>query len=251
MKISNILAVYNLINFVDCFGFKFHTFLGKSLDRHFENYNKTLYLNILKNLNYSKFENVSTWADRIKTNGKYSWTRELHYIDIEECGQLKNPIKFCERGCILKSLDYLSHNNYANLTTFENWALLLHLTQDLFQPLHSCGFFRGGNDKYFILKRRSKNTKGRKINYHQLFDSFLPEYFFSLQFTYNYHVNTDVNITEILQTNVDLCCRIDWNQNELYIEDFYNSIDGNNYYYRLINNYLELTTSLFKTKFTA
>lgn len=249
MKIFKALIVYNLINLVDSFGFKFHTFLGNTLDTQFELYNKTLYLNILKDLNGSSFANVSTWADRIKTNRKYSWTRELHYIDIDECGQVKNPVKYCERGCILKSLDYLSHHNYANLSTFENLALLLHLSQDLFQPLHSCGFFRGGNDKQFVLKRRSLNTKGRKINFHQLFDSFLPEYFLKLQLPYNYDTTVNINITEILQTNVNLCCKMDWDKNELYLEDFYNSMDGSNYYNTLLNNYLKLSISLFSVKF--
>lgn len=251
MKFYNILIFCNSFTYINGFGFNFHKFLGKTFDIYLEKQNKTMYQDIKSQLNGMTFENMSIWADKVKTNPRYRWTKNLHYIDIEECGKVIDPERYCESGCIYTSLNFLSKHNYANLTKTENVQLLVHLLQDLFQPLHSCGFFRGGNDKNIILKRRNINSKGRKINYHQLFDSFLPEYFTKNKGGYSIkNIKDTIDYVEILQTNLDLCCKINWNVTEMYLEDFYDSIGGNNYYNKLIDNYLQLTTLSITMKFT-
>jgi hypothetical protein len=250
MKIYNIVIICNLFTHINSFGFNFHTFLGRTFDDYLQQQNETLYNQVKSELNGMTFENISTWADKIKTNPKYRWTRNLHYIDIEQCGKIVDPERYCKNGCIYTTLNYLSTHNYVNLTVYENIGLLVHLLQDIFQPLHACGFYRGGNDKSIILKRKNINSKGRKINYHQLFDSFLPEYFVK---NIGYSIQNQKNIVDykkILQNNLDLCCKINWNATEIYLENFYDWIGGNNYYNKLIDDYLQLTTIIIIQKFT-
>jgi hypothetical protein len=229
------------ILFIECnsFGFKFHTFLGEKLDEYMKFKNETMYKEILKTLDGQTFRQVSTWADKVKSNIKYQWTKELHYVDVEECGKINNLENYS--GGLYKTIEYLKMHSYKNLTAFENLALLIHLTQDLFQPLHSFGAFRGGNDKKILLKRKNQNSKGLKINYHQLFDSFLPE-FYIVNNRFSFYNKTFENILEIIQKNVDFCCKkINWNNEVIYLEDYYYYIGGNIYYDNLISLYIKLS----------
>lgn len=243
-----ITVLSNFLILANCFGFRSHNYLGGLLDNYILNINVTVYDKLLTNINGSTIQNVSTWADRVKMNQRFGWTRELHYIDIDDCGKIKDPEIYCEKGCIYKTLNYLSKNNYPNLTVFENWALLIHLLQDLFQPLHSFGLFRGGNDKTFRLKRRNCARCNRRVNFHQLFDSFLPEFFIEKQAFVNLKT-PEKNITDIIQANVDFICdKIDWNTTEIFLEDYYSYIGGDVYYNILINDYLQFSNYIINKK---
>jgi hypothetical protein len=113
---------------------------------------------------------ASNWADRIKGRGKYRWTSKLHYYDIDNdppsyCGIMRLPDN-------KKSLNLMNGVNNAlrNTSTgdscgsFFHFNMLIHLLQDLHQPLHLTGKDRGGNDRNF-------KSGGKSYNLHRFWDS--------------------------------------------------------------------------------
>ncbi len=129
--------------------------------------------------------NLSTWADEIKKQGRYRWTSPIHYYDISnnppvECGKLTLPIikpKLNLINGIIASTamlrDWQKRNGSTSGICDEqvafNFRMLLHILQDMHQPLHLTGKDRGGNDATVRLR-------GRKHTLHSLWDSTLIDW---------------------------------------------------------------------------
>ena len=111
---------------------------------------------------------TSTQADIIKHTKQYAWTRHLHYYD--------NPNSDPPEYCSLMSPPKDDHDNllYAikNFTiNFESrpkfhLLMLVHLLQDLHQPLHLSGKSRGGNGVMITLP----NSR-RQVSLHEYWDT--------------------------------------------------------------------------------
>ena len=120
---------------------------------------------------------ASVWADLIKRNVKYRWTSPFHYYDIDG-----DPPNFCGRfvpppsnrslnlfnGVKRALANYTSCVHRSSETpccgsTFHN-GMLIHMIQDLHQPLHLTGKSRGGNDEWFT-------KDGKKYNLHKFWDT--------------------------------------------------------------------------------
>lgn len=136
-----------------------HSLIGQIVDNTLNNYTKT-------NIGLSIAE-ISPWADSVKKTKGYMWSRPLHYIDVPS-----NP----EQGqCDIPDLDtgkpnlFLSLQNYTiRITdklhrTEEDLKFFVHFYQDLFQPLHMSGIYRGGNS-YNV------NFFGDNSNLHEVWD---------------------------------------------------------------------------------
>lgn len=165
-----------LSNFVLCFYKQGHSLIGQVVDNILNNVTKT-------NIGLS-IAGISPWADSVKKTKGYIWSRTLHYIDTPS-----DP----EKGdCNVKELDterpnlFLALQNYStrisdkNTRTEEDLKFFVHFYEDLFQPLHMSGIYRGGNSypvnffgnnanlhevwDYLILKRNIKE-KGKLLKY--------------------------------------------------------------------------------------
>lgn len=111
---------------------------------------------------------TSPQADIIKHTKQYAWTRHLHYYD--------NPNSDPPEYCSLSSPPKDDHDNllYAikNFTiNFESrpkfhLLMLVHLLQDLHQPLHLSGKSRGGNGVMITLP----NSR-RQVSLHEYWDT--------------------------------------------------------------------------------
>ena len=97
---------------------------------------------------FDNLGNLSVYADTIKRNPKYFYTRPLHYYNTGSPAD--NPPESCQ------TLEFPSNDKSPNLlsaiTNFSStvdpfkFKILIHLLEDLHQPLHLTGKFRGGND---------------------------------------------------------------------------------------------------------
>lgn len=122
---------------------------------------------------------ASVWADTIKRNPKYRWTSPFHYYDIDNnppsyCGRfsppssnrtinLYNGIRRALKDTTQCSKKDKNSQGSCCASKFNN-GMLVHLLQDLYQPLHLVGKSRGGNDEWFIVD-------GKRYNLHKFWDS--------------------------------------------------------------------------------
>jgi hypothetical protein len=94
---------------------------------------------------------VSDWADRIRDQPQYEWTKPLHYINAprsatkvsmeRDCGHEK-----CVVAAINKSADVLRDPNSTRDQRIEALKFLVHFVGDVHQPLHvSYEDDKGGN----------------------------------------------------------------------------------------------------------
>ena len=240
----NLFSLFNIV-LVTSYSSTFHQYLGKTLEQN-------LPTPVLDNFENCSLSRASLWADRNKKSAKYNWTSKLHYIDLFDCNARLDDLK-CSGNCISDSLGFLQNNNYDNLTNYQNWALFLHLSQDIFQPLHSCGYQRGGNNRKFKLTS-SKWKKSKKVSLHQLFDNYLPATYISrldrsfVQIPRTY-IHQSSSVLDIINKNLAFCCKnIDFDVEELNLEEYYDKIDGDQYYSRLIQQYISFTKSAFYKK---
>ncbi len=123
---------------------------------------------------------ASVWADTAKYTNEYSWTRSLHYFDVpnDPPSDCKKIIREEGGGWRADGRDLLSALNnftqhgscsekYSHASSCPSqlqFNLLLHLLQDLHQPLHLTGKARGGNSVHVIIK-------GRRYTLHGLWDT--------------------------------------------------------------------------------
>lgn len=148
-----------LNNVIFCFYKQGHSLIGKIVDQTLSNVTKE---NIGLSIAY-----ISPWADSVKKTIGYTWSRPLHYIDTPS-----NP----EKGeCNIPYLDtskpnlFIALQNYTlkisdkQFRTEEDLKFFVHFYEDLFQPLHMSGIYRGGNN-YPI------NFFGDEGNLHEVWD---------------------------------------------------------------------------------
>ena len=150
-----------LFLFVNSYGYKMHGYLGKITDNYLVRYEPELYNKVIAVFEGQSISSISSWADKIKRNSKYIWTKNLHFIDILECHNQKYNKdiidKYCNNHCIVSVLQDFTNSikynfNYdyvinedTKLTNVELLKFLVHFIQDVSQPMHLLGYDRGGN----------------------------------------------------------------------------------------------------------
>jgi S1/P1 Nuclease len=267
------MKTFTLINFITCYAFKSHTFLGSIADIYLSKNYPEIYQKITDDLQGNSIANISTWADKVKM--RRPWTKKLHYIDILECKTKINEDivdKYCSKGCIVNTIiDYTLklkdnlHNFQNKLLNFqsnlneivkhphpepnreEKLKFLIHFMQDFNQPLHLLGYDKGGNNMKIIVNRNKRN---RSTNMHELWDEIIPEYYIKFDFKdkVNFKVNDNDNIRDLiyktLNVNLKIACKIYPTPNTTYIifEDYYNE----EYIHKLFNNYLTMIVNIMK-----
>ena len=174
-----------LLNFlfftmISCYYKIGHEIIGEIVDTLLD---KQISDNILYLTGIDNIKNISSWADssEVRKNRKYSWATELHFLTTND-----NPF---EGNCFIDDFKEDSRNLYTAITNYtkritfdktdsESLKFLVHFYQDLFQPLHMSGSFKGGNDFNVFFGKR-------KANIHQVWDSLLIEYNINKRFGRN------------------------------------------------------------------
>ena len=156
------LIILIFFSYVCGYGYKMHRYLGKLTDSYLEKYEPEIYNKVINIFSGDTISSISSWADRIKRKQQYSWTKDLHFIDILECRMDKYDKsiidKYCENHCIMSALqDFTNSIKYnfkydyifsdkSKLTNVELLKFLIHFIQDFSQPMHLLGYDRGGNN---------------------------------------------------------------------------------------------------------
>jgi hypothetical protein len=152
------------------YGSEMHRYLGNQVQHQ---------LNITNN-SFSNLADDSVWADIVKRKPNYAWSRQLHYIDINECNNNEcnnNECvidKYCDNNCIYTAILNETNTLYMEGYNEESFKFLLHFLQDLFQPMHVYGPYRGGNDLHIHLIR---NGSVKSTNMHYLWDTIFPVHY--------------------------------------------------------------------------
>lgn len=258
-----IIGVFNtFISFTSSYGYTMHEYLGKLTDNYLQKFEPSIYNKVIKLFDGESIESVSPWADRVKRNKEYNWTKELHYIDILECGKdryNKSLIyKYCENSCIVTALqdftNSIKHNfehkytskDGTELTNVELLKFLFHFMQDFSQPLHLLGYDRGGNSFRVNLYMNGYN---KTLNLHTLWDSLLPMYFVEhhvYNFPYTRFTAPDDYyqlIEDVLNINIkDVACKIYPDSHYIIFNDYFKE----EYFMTLFDNYHKLMVHTLK-----
>lgn len=102
------------------------------------------------------FVNASLWPDEIRRKTGWRWTAPLHYTSTDD-----DPPNLCtlkksnNRADILTAIPKFYGQLLANSTNDFALGMLIHLMQDLHQPLHMSGHGRGGNEIPIRIGRRT------------------------------------------------------------------------------------------------
>jgi hypothetical protein len=242
------------------YSFKTHSYLGTTLENYLEKNNTEMFDNV-KSILLEPLGEASVWADRVKFQKEYAWTRQLHYIDILECNKnIDQDIvdHYCGYKCIVSALQnfttILKHQVKTSNNTIpakELFKFVLHFLQDFNQPMHLMGFFRGGNSYKII---RNKNGRNRTMNLHSFWDSELPAYFIE---NYGPYLPDKINIEKIndskeykemliriLNKNMNIICSKKLNSdpnaiNYIIFEDYFEA----NEFRLLFDNYMFLAVN--------
>ena len=256
-----VLCTFFSLPLVYGYGYKMHSYLGKLTDNYLSLSEPILYNKVLALLDGEKIETISSWADKVKRNKQYTWTKELHYIDILECSRTnytKDVVdKYCENNCIVSALqDFTNSIKYNadfeyikgadSLTKSELLKFLIHFIQDFSQPMHLLGYDRGGNSFKVNIYMDGRN---KTTNLHFMWDSLLPEFYVKnnaylfnndkIQTPDNYY---DV-IDYVLNTNLkNVACKIYPDSHYIIFNDYFNE----DYFKLLFDNYRILVVSTLK-----
>jgi hypothetical protein len=167
-----------------------HAFLGAQLQYYLYRMHPRTYSAMNETLEGEVFSKASVWADQIKSNPAYAWSRDLHFVDVDVCQPSEKDItSACNGHCIISGLmnftSQLKNVNTPETQKKEALKFSLHLLQDLHQPLHNLGTLRGGND----CKVNVEKSDGKieyNTNLHAVWDGDIPEYFTqTTNYTYN------------------------------------------------------------------
>jgi hypothetical protein len=256
-----VFILINLLQYVYCFGFKTHKYLGNYLDVYLNKSNPQLYYNILDTLQGHTIHDISIWADKMKKKKGYTWTKTLHYVDITDCNNtITNKILdyYCQGKCIVSAItdfvdafkNYKSVINQGNLNKNELLKFIIHFIQDFNQPMHLLGYDAGGNGFDVITKQHSGRNKSSNVHY--LWDTLIPEFYIKhYNFTYTERskvipeIKTQNELSklllQILNINLQIGCKVYPKSNYIIFDEYFNHKDMQ----LLFNNYITMSIQIF------
>ena len=165
---------------VNAFGYVGHYIIGETVQHllPISTLNKINAHGYLDQFNGS-LGKLSLWADKIKYDKQYQWTRPMHYYDIDSDPPLNCPkftfpennnnetnLLYALKTFLLDLEESNQHSVGAATKIIHKFSfnMLIHLLQDLYQPLHFTAKGRGGNEYWF-------EYKNKRYNLHYFWDS--------------------------------------------------------------------------------
>ncbi|MFQ6372066.1 S1/P1 nuclease [Shewanella sp. YIC-542] len=112
---------------------------------------------------YASFAQVCTWADDIKKDPQWAWSKPLHYINVNR-DETDLQQANCSKGCVLHAVAEQQQLLQQNPQNWQALFFLAHFVGDLHQPLHvSYADDWGGN-------KTTVTFFGEAANLHGIFD---------------------------------------------------------------------------------
>lgn len=235
-----------LLLVVNCYSYSFknHMYLGNLTEVYIQNKFPQLYSKIKMKVPNINFTNDSVWADKVKKTKDFRWSKTLHYMNIDSCNNTGDIMDYCKsERCVYTGI-INSTNVLKMIPNHEtHFKFLLHFTQDINQPLHILGIYRGGNGMKVIRNKRGFN---KTTNIHSIWDGEIPDFFIKNYYYYpNVTITDIVNYPDFLQdtiyNNLDFACHSVYNFKGDYIvfEDYFNEtvVRGlfDNYFHLVVN----------------
>lgn len=151
--------------YVGAWGQTGHWVIGEVAETHLDTKVKRKLFEILEG---ESLPMASTWMDEIRSNRKYNFMSDWHWVTIPD-GKTYDQTEKNSNGDIIETIERvvkeLRSRQLTPVEEKERIKILVHLVGDIHQPLHvGTGDDRGGNDtrvKWF----------GSKSNLHRVWDS--------------------------------------------------------------------------------
>lgn len=196
------------------FSYAVHRFMGNALEEYLKINDPFTHFEMIKRLEGTSFANASVWADKVKRSSRWSWTRSLHYTNIND-REIHEPIK--DDG-ILGALMNIPRREF--FTQKELAMFVLHLLQDMTQPLHLSGRLRGGNGFNVI---RNKNGRNKTTNLHYIWDTEIPTTLIKSGYNTPSQLIFNVSLLDIVNKKLNANC--EWifpGDGYIVYEEYYN-----------------------------
>lgn len=169
LKVTMMMLIFAITK-VSGFGELGHHIIGQHVQKYLSNSS----LSRIKKCKYlDDFSNdlgqASNWADKLRAKSGFQWTGQYHYLDIPD-----DPPQSCTFAYPKANINLITGINTFSKTlqTSEcdrfGFLMLLHLSQDLHQPLHLTGKEKGGNQQKVYLDHQH-------MNLHHAWDTYFIE----------------------------------------------------------------------------
>lgn len=113
---------------------------------------------------YHSFAEACTWADDIKKDHKWDWSKHLHYVNIAHDDHHLSASDCPKKGCVLSGIDEMQAKLKKDPQDWQALFFLAHFVGDLHQPMHvSYADDWGGN-------KTKVSFFGKPANLHGIWD---------------------------------------------------------------------------------
>jgi hypothetical protein len=167
MKVYLVFLLLTMTHQCFAWGKLGHRIVAKIAYLHLDRVAKIKIDNLIEGEN---FDNLSTWADEIKSDKKYDFARPYHYINIPKGKKAEDVGGVHLLNILIEMERKLISDKISRIEKKEVFKFFIHLLGDLHNPLHvGYSHDRGGNDfkvKWF----------GKQTNLHKVWDEKLIEY---------------------------------------------------------------------------
>ena len=176
IKALVIIIAFNLPHFCYAWSLEGHRVCGEIASHHIS---KKAQLAIASILGDESIAMASNWADFIKSDTAYSYISPWHYIDLPDSLNytlLKDFLKADTAADAYTKINFLTAQLKSRSLSKKEQAmylkLLIHIVEDIHQPLHTIGTEKGGNGIKVMWFNESSNLHklwdGDLINFQQL-----------------------------------------------------------------------------------
>lgn len=113
---------------------------------------------------YHSFAESCTWADDIKKDHQWDWSKHLHYVNLPRSAKVLKASDCGPKGCVLSAIKHYRAVLTQNPNDWQALFFLSHFVGDIHQPLHvSYADDWGGN-------KTKGMFFGKEMNLHGIWD---------------------------------------------------------------------------------
>ncbi|QSX33536.1 S1/P1 nuclease [Shewanella avicenniae] len=85
---------------------------------------------------YHSFAEACTWADDIKKDHQWDWSKHLHYVNVTHDDQQLTDSDCAAKGCVLSGIRDMQTRLQQDKQDWQALFFLAHFVGDLHQPMH-------------------------------------------------------------------------------------------------------------------
>jgi hypothetical protein len=157
MRIALLILLINLLltaNPAVAFGPDGHKIVAQLAQEGLTPQAKDLVAQLLKGDSANDLAGVAIWADSVKRESGYKWSRSMHYVNFPDTANRYQMQRDCpDKACVIEAINRFSRElgdvNTPLVKRREALKFLVHFIGDIHQPLHAGRKQdKGGNDIY-------------------------------------------------------------------------------------------------------